>query len=149
MKIIEQQTVRCCPCPECQLQPTGKLAEQHRAINRMVASLNERSRRLVVGFLAQHSGRGGLARVAQRHKATGVPRSRGGRGHPGGSAVKQARQGLDTSRRIGPGTPGPNERPNRWTKTTRNPGGWVPNDPDSGAKGQAHRCRAGAPDSVA
>ncbi len=40
MKIIEQQTVRCCPCPECQLQPTGKLAEQHRAINRMVASLN-------------------------------------------------------------------------------------------------------------
>ena len=65
MKIIEQQTVRCCPCPECQLQPTGKLAEQHRAINRMVASLNERSRRLVVGFLAQHYGRGGIARVAQ------------------------------------------------------------------------------------
>ena len=65
MKIIEQQTVRCCPCPECQLQPTGKLAEQHRAINRMVASLDERSRRLVVGFLAQHYGRGGIACVAQ------------------------------------------------------------------------------------
>jgi hypothetical protein len=65
MKIFEQQTVRCCPCPECQRQPTSKRAEQHRTINRLLATLDERSRRLVVGLLAQQFGRGGIVRLAQ------------------------------------------------------------------------------------
>src|SRR5450755_3245043 len=52
-----------CLCSECQLDPYSRVAEQHRAINRLVISLDERCRRLVVGFLAQQYGRGGIARL--------------------------------------------------------------------------------------
>jgi hypothetical protein len=50
-----------CPCRSCQREPNSPTAEQHRSINRLVALADERSRRLLVGFLAEQHGRGGIA----------------------------------------------------------------------------------------
>jgi DNA-binding phage protein len=54
-----------CSCSECQLHPNSNVAVEHRALNSLMATLDERSRRLVVGFLAKQSGRGGIVRLAQ------------------------------------------------------------------------------------
>jgi DNA-binding phage protein len=43
----------------------------HRAINRVMAELDERSRRLFAGLLARQQGRGGILRVA---RITGLSR---------------------------------------------------------------------------
>jgi hypothetical protein len=52
---------RSCPCRRCQQDPHGPIAKQHRNINRLVALADERSRRLLVGFLAEQQGRGGIS----------------------------------------------------------------------------------------
>ena len=62
---------RRCPCRSCQQDPNGPTAEQHRSINRLVALTDERSRRLLVGFLAEQHGRGGLSRLS---RITGLDR---------------------------------------------------------------------------
>jgi hypothetical protein len=54
-----------CQCPSCQQQPNGPTAEQHRSINRLVALADERSRRLLVGFLAEQHGRGGISLMSR------------------------------------------------------------------------------------
>jgi hypothetical protein len=54
-----------CDCPTCQQQPDGPTAEEHRDINHLVAASDERSRRLLVGFLARQRGRGGIALLAR------------------------------------------------------------------------------------
>jgi hypothetical protein len=61
-----------CSCPDCRLQPDGTVAEEHQTINRLVARLDERSRRLVAGFLAQRYGRGGIALL---ERITGLDRN--------------------------------------------------------------------------
>jgi len=53
-----------CGCSICQQHPHGQVAREHRALNRLVASMDERSRRLLVGFLARQQGRGGIAALA-------------------------------------------------------------------------------------
>jgi hypothetical protein len=60
-----QRLVHVCTCATCQQHPHSALAREHRRINRLVATANERSRRLLVGFLAQQHGRGGLAYLAR------------------------------------------------------------------------------------
>jgi hypothetical protein len=57
--------LRSCPCRSCQEDPDGPTAEQHRSINRLVALANERSRRLLVGFLAEQHGRGGISLLSR------------------------------------------------------------------------------------
>jgi hypothetical protein len=59
-----QRIVRKCRCLRCQQSPRGEIAQLHRAINRVLVSLNERGRRLFVGLLAQERGRGGVVEVA-------------------------------------------------------------------------------------
>ncbi len=54
-----------CLCPICQQHPRGSLAQEHRRINRLVAVADERTRRLLVGFLAHKHGHGGIAHFAQ------------------------------------------------------------------------------------
>ena len=54
-----------CRCLTCQQQPDGPTAEAHRAINRFLASADERSRRLLAGSLALQHGRGGIALAAR------------------------------------------------------------------------------------
>ena len=42
-----------CSCPDCCREPDGMVARDHRAIHRIIACTDERSRRLVAGFLAR------------------------------------------------------------------------------------------------
>jgi hypothetical protein len=57
--------VHACACPACRQHPHGFLARQHRYLNRLVAASDERTRRLLVGFLAQQHGNGGIAHFAR------------------------------------------------------------------------------------
>lgn len=54
-----------CECPTCRQNSDSPTAEVHRAINRFLATADERSRRLLAGSLAQQHGRGGIALVAR------------------------------------------------------------------------------------
>src|SRR5581483_7451367 len=53
-----------CRCLDCQQSPQGGLAQDHQAINRVLASLNEKGRRLFAGLLASQRGHGGVVEVA-------------------------------------------------------------------------------------
>lgn len=74
-----------CDCPTCKVHPRSQLAEQHRAINRVLATLNEKNRRHFVGLLALEWGARKIALLAQ---ITGLSRTTIHRGkrevaHPG------------------------------------------------------------------
>ena len=49
-----------CACPHCRRHPYSVTAKQHRAINRVLATLNEKNRRRFVGLLALQRGWGGI-----------------------------------------------------------------------------------------
>jgi hypothetical protein len=53
-----------CGCADCEQHPYSHLSEQHRAINRVLASLDERNRRRFVGLLAIERGRRAIAPLA-------------------------------------------------------------------------------------
>src|SRR5258708_6590101 len=61
-----------CGCSDCLLHPRGATARAHRDINRLLATLDERRRRLFVGFLAREQGRGAIRRLA---RVTGLSRN--------------------------------------------------------------------------
>jgi hypothetical protein len=94
-----------CTCPMCRCQPNGAVAWEHRRINRLLVTADERTRRLVVGFLAQQQGRGGITCLAQ---ITGMDRDTIARGQqksrPGGGAappgVRQAGAGRPRAEKI-------------------------------------------------
>src|SRR5438270_2222447 len=71
------QTIHRCSCPECCREPDGTVAREHRAINRIIACTDERSRRLVAGFLARLYGHGGITLLA---RITGLDRNTIARG---------------------------------------------------------------------
>jgi len=86
--------VHCCSCSRCRSQPDGPTAKQHHALNDLVATLDEKSRRLVVGLLAKQHGRGGITRFA---RITGLSRDTIRRGqrelaHPDQRAVGRIRR---------------------------------------------------------
>src|SRR5262249_2271306 len=56
-----RRVVHVCTCTTCQQHPCGARAREHRRLNRLVAAADERSRRLLVGFLARPHGPGGIA----------------------------------------------------------------------------------------
>src|SRR5215469_7286444 len=66
-----------CSWPDCGREPDGAVAREHRAINRIVACTDERSRRLVTGFLARLYGHGGITLLAS---ITGLDRNTIARG---------------------------------------------------------------------
>jgi hypothetical protein len=66
-----------CGCAGCQQHPHGPIAREHRRINRLLASADERMRRLLAGFLAQQQGRGGVSLLA---RITGLDRNTIARG---------------------------------------------------------------------
>ena len=81
-------------CSRCRRQPDGPTTKQHRALNDLVATLDEKSRRLVVGLLAKQHGRGGITRFA---RITGLSRDSIRRGqrelaHPDQRAVGRIRR---------------------------------------------------------
>lgn len=67
-----RRSVHRCRCPSCHDQPKGTVARDHRAINRVVAMLDERQRRLFAGLLAMRRGHGGILWVAE---ITGLSRT--------------------------------------------------------------------------
>jgi hypothetical protein len=83
-----------CECPRCQQHSHSALAREHRRINRLVAATDERTRRLLVGFLARQHGRGGIALLAQitgldRHTITRGQHELPRRGRPKSGRVRQ------------------------------------------------------------
>ena len=62
---------RCC-CPDCQQYPQGLVAKRHESINTLLATLDERSRRLVAASVANQQGRGGITLLSQ---ITGLSRN--------------------------------------------------------------------------
>ncbi len=61
-----------CRCRDCRSCAQGETAQDHQAINRVMALLNERQRRLFAGLLARAQGHGGIIAVAQ---ITGLSRT--------------------------------------------------------------------------
>jgi len=59
-----------CGCPTCRLHPYSKIAQEHRAINRVLLGLDERNKRRFVGLLA--SQRGNILELSQ---ITGLSRN--------------------------------------------------------------------------
>lgn len=53
----ERRQIHRCSCITCQRHPYSTIAQQHRAINRVLATLDERNRRRFVGLLAIQVGR--------------------------------------------------------------------------------------------
>ncbi len=60
-----------CRCRGCRSRSNTELVAYHRAVNRVMAELDERSRRLFAGILAQAHVLGGIQQVA---KVTGLSR---------------------------------------------------------------------------
>ncbi len=83
-------TIHRCPCPECRREPDRAVAREHRAINRIVACTDERSRRLVAGFLARLYGHGGITLLA---RITGLDRN----------TIARGRRELDQADTLPPG----------------------------------------------
>ena len=73
----DPERIHRCSCPDCCQEPDGDIAREHQAINRLVACTDERSRRLLVGLLAQQSGHGGIVLLA---RITGLDRNTIARG---------------------------------------------------------------------
>jgi hypothetical protein len=82
--------IRRCYCPECRREPDGAVAREHRAINRIIACTDERSRRLVAGFLARLYGHGGITLLA---RITGLDRN----------TIARGRRELDQAEVLPPG----------------------------------------------
>jgi hypothetical protein len=93
---VRRPSHHCC-CSACQLHPKGTVAVDHQAINRVLALLDERQRRLFAALLAMRRGRGGIRRLAE---ITGLSRTTIRRG------LAELRQGVGLS-----------------TRRIRNPGG--------------------------
>jgi hypothetical protein len=70
--MMKLRTPASCQCDMCQQHPFSAVARQHRKINRVVASFDERQRRLFVGFLADQIGMGGVSEIAM---VTGMSRN--------------------------------------------------------------------------
>jgi hypothetical protein len=65
----ESPPLHVCECATRRQHPGCRTAADHRALNRIVAGIDERYRRLLVGLLAHQQGRGG---VALRARITGL-----------------------------------------------------------------------------
>ena len=89
------RSIHFCICEICQQHPYSAEAEYHRAINRLLVTLNEKNRRRFVGLLALQWGRGGVQRLSE---ITGLSRNTILRGrielqHPRrGSTAERIRQ---------------------------------------------------------
>ena len=86
-----RRVVHACDCPTCRRHPKGHLAREHRALNRLLAASDERTRRLLAGFLARQHGKGGITLLA---RITGLDRNTVARGR------RELRQPFRSSGRI-------------------------------------------------
>jgi ribosomal protein L44E len=91
--------VHVCACPICRQHPHGRVAREHRTLNRLLAASDERTRRLLVGFLARQHGRGGITLLA---RITGLDRNTIARGR---RELRHPDHGHGQIRRPGAGRP--------------------------------------------
>lgn len=94
----EAKEIHCCCCRGCRSSRDVELLEYHAAINRVMAELDERGRRLFAGVLARQHGRGGVQRVAE---ITGLSRMTIRRGRR--ESARAQRESSDRVRRPGGG----------------------------------------------
>ncbi len=85
MSRSKQRHIHQCICPTCQQHPHSQMAQQHKAINRVLVTLNEKNRRHFVGLLAIQWG---TRKIALLSHITGLSRTTIHRGkreveHPG------------------------------------------------------------------
>ncbi len=71
-KVRPRRSLHRCACLTCQQHPHSGTARAHRDINRFVAVLNEKQRRLFLGLFARQQGRGAIRQLA---RITGVSRN--------------------------------------------------------------------------
>jgi hypothetical protein len=90
-KTKPRRLVHACECPTCRQYPKGRVAREHRALNRLIAASDERTRRLLAGFLARQHGQGGITLLA---RITGLDRDTVARGR------RELRQPFRSSGRI-------------------------------------------------
>lgn len=72
VKKHHQAVVHQCKCQNCQQHPFGEIAKEHKAINRLLADLDEKNRRRVAGLLVLQWGHGGMKRLCE---ITGLSRT--------------------------------------------------------------------------
>lgn len=92
-----RRRVHVCACPTCRRYPKGRVAREHRALNRLLAASDERTRRLLAGFLARQYGKGGITLLA---RITGLDRDTVARGR---SELRQPFRSSGRIRRPGAG----------------------------------------------
>jgi len=61
----ERKRLHRCRCRGCRSRSDTELVAYHRAINRVMVELDERSRRLFAGVVARQRGHGGIQQVAE------------------------------------------------------------------------------------
>ena len=61
----ERKRIHRCRCRGCRARNDTDLVVYHRAVNRVMTELDERSRRLFAGILARQHGHGGVQHVAE------------------------------------------------------------------------------------
>jgi hypothetical protein len=101
MKAKKRRSIHKCTCTTCRHHPKGAVAQEHRAINRVLGVLHEKARRRFVGLLALQWGRGGLARLGQ---ITGLSRPTIRRGRDEVQKAERAAERVRV-RRAGAGRP--------------------------------------------
>lgn len=84
----ERKRIHRCRCRGCRSRSDPDLVAYHRAINRVMVELDERSRRLFAGIVARQRGHGGVQLVAE---ITGLNRMTIRRG------LRESEQGQATS----------------------------------------------------
>jgi DNA-binding phage protein len=77
MSKLRKRCIHHCECKMCRDHPYGSVAQQHQAINRVLATLDEQNRRRFVGLLALQQGDRSMAPLA---RITGLSRNTIARG---------------------------------------------------------------------
>ena len=98
----KQRDIHQCGCSVCQHHPYGQLAQQHKAINRVLATLNEKNRRHFVGLLTMQWGAHSislLSRITGLSRTT-IHRAKREIEHPGSKSKASIRRAGAGRRRV-------------------------------------------------
>ena len=87
----DRKRIRRCRCRGCRSHRDRDLVAYHRAINRVMTELDERSRRLFAGIVARQRGYGGIQLVAEITGLSRVTIRRGVRESERGQAISSDR----------------------------------------------------------
>jgi hypothetical protein len=69
-KSKSKKTLHSCTCKICKLHPYGRIAKEHKAINRVMAGLDERNKRRFIGVLVNQQ-----RNILQLSQITGLSRT--------------------------------------------------------------------------